>query len=53
MDVLIKVYHGHGVHSDTIYAHVRNANTQELLVSATIDYCLAAIRERGWRVITS
>lgn len=52
MDVLVKVFHGSGRNKDIIYAQVREANTGDLLVSADVDYCLNAIRERGWRVVT-
>ena len=45
------IHHGFDARKKYIYAHVRDAKTGELLISATIDYCLDAIKERNWFLV--
>lgn len=49
--ILYDIYHGPGKRSHIIYAHVKDAETKEMIVSATLDYCLDAISARGWVLV--
>jgi hypothetical protein len=49
--ILTRVRHGEGRRADTVYAELRNADTDELMVSATLDYILLACAVRRWKLV--
>lgn len=49
---LVDVHHGTKPGREHyIYACLRDAKTNELLVSADLDYCIKAVLERGWTLV--
>jgi hypothetical protein len=38
--VIANIQYGKGSHADTLYAEIRCSETNELLVAATLDYCV-------------
>ena len=52
MEVILKdVYHGRGPHnSHVIYASLYSEDG--LQVSATLDYCMEAVKYREWKLVT-
>jgi hypothetical protein len=53
MRVLVTLKRGNGRRSHIIYATVRSEADNSLLISATLNYVLAAARERGYILIGS
>lgn len=52
--ILTDIHHGSKAQGrdHLIYAHVRNADGDGgIIISATLDYCLARIQERGWQLV--
>ncbi len=49
--ILKDIYHGTGARSSIIYAHLYSADTGDLVISATLDYILNAIEERGYILV--
>jgi hypothetical protein len=45
---LTKVHHGTGNRSVYIYAELRDIKTDQLMISATLDYILQAVKERNY-----
>jgi hypothetical protein len=50
--VLYNVHHGKGERSCYIYAHLRDAETGELIISATLDYILEAVEKRDYLLVS-
>jgi hypothetical protein len=46
----MSLYHGGNRHSNTIYGDVKDFHSGELLISATHDYCVRAVKDRGWKL---
>jgi hypothetical protein len=50
-EVKMAVYHGKGDGRPILFATIVDAFTGELMVNATLDYCLQVIIERNYRVM--
>jgi hypothetical protein len=46
-----EIEHGIGNRKEFLYARVYNAGSGNIEISSTLDYCLRAIKARGWTVV--
>jgi hypothetical protein len=51
MKVYVEVYSGKGGRSHILFAQVHNAETDELVVNATLTYVLKVIESRNYQVV--